>query len=81
MFSQGLLYSLFLYQQNCEVLNSDVVKLPDGLWSLEKISHKGKAVSTNLACIKNKSSLHKYFVLHLTIIIQKKAKILSNQLN
>ena len=74
-------YNIFVLGKCIMALNSDVVKLPDGLWSLEKISLEDKAVSTNLACIKNKSSLHKFFVLHLTIIIQKKVKILSNQLN
>lgn len=72
-------YNIFVLGKCIMALNSDV-KLPDGLWSLEKISLEDKAVSTNLACIRNKSSLHKFFVLHLTIV-QKKVKILSNQLN
>ena len=40
-------------------LNSDVVMFSDGLRPLEKLSYEDKTVSSNLAFIKEKSSLHK----------------------
>ena len=42
-----------------KALNSDAVKFSDGLGSLEKLSYEDKALSSNLAFIKDKSSLHK----------------------
>ena len=50
--------TIFLFFDKClEALNSDSVKFSDGLWSLEKLSYEDKAVSSNLAFIKDKSSL------------------------
>ena len=43
-----------------KALNLDAAKFSDGLWSLEKLSYEDKAVSSNLAFIKDKSSLHKF---------------------
>ena len=52
---------IFLFLDKClKALNSDAVKFSDGLWSLEKLSYEGKAVSSNLAYIKDKSSLCKF---------------------
>ena len=49
---------IFLFLDKClKALNSDSVKFSDGLWSLEKLSYEDKAVSSNLAFIKDKFSL------------------------
>ena len=51
----------FLFLDKClKALNSDAVKFSDGLWLREKLSYEDKAVSSNLAFIKDKSSSHKF---------------------
>ena len=51
---------IFLFLDKClKTLDLDAVEFSDGLWSLEKLSNEDKAVSSNLAFIKGKSSLHK----------------------
>ena len=53
--------TIFLFLDKClKALNSDSVKFSDGLWSVEKLSYEDKAVSSNLAFIKDKSSLCKF---------------------
>ena len=53
--------TIFLFLDKClKALNSDAFKFPNGIWSLEKLSYEDKAVSSNLAFIKDKSSLHKF---------------------
>ena len=52
---------IFLVLDKCfKTLNSDTFKFSDGLLPLEKISYEEKAASSNLALIKDKSSLHKF---------------------
>ena len=52
--------TIFLFLDKClKALNSDTVKFYNRLWSLEKLSYEDKAVSSNPAFIKDKSSLHK----------------------
>ena len=51
--------TVFLFLDKClKALNSDAIKFPDGLQSLEKLSYEDKTVPSNLAFIKDKSSLH-----------------------
>ena len=53
--------TIFLFLNKClKALNSGAVKFSDGVWSLEKLSYEDKAVSSNLAFIKDKSSLGKF---------------------
>ena len=67
--------TIFLFLDKClKALNSDAVQFSDGLWSLEKLSYEEKAVSSNLAFIKDKSC-ENFLVLHLGIVIQKVVKI------
>ena len=51
---------LLLLDKCFKALNSDAVKFSDGLWSLEKLSFEDKAVSSNLASIKDISSLYNF---------------------
>ena len=57
-----------------KALNSDTVKFSDGRWPPEILSYEGKAVSSNLTFIKDKSSSR-----NLGIVIQKVVKILNIQ--
>ena len=53
--------TIFLFLDKClKALNSDAVKFLDGLRSVEKLSYEEKAVSSNLAFIKDKRSLHRF---------------------
>ena len=53
--------TIFLFLDKClQALNSDAGKSSDGFCSLEKLSYEDKAMSSNLAFIKDKSSLHKF---------------------
>ena len=66
---------IFLFLDKClKTLDLDAAEFSDGLWSLEKLSNEDKAVSSNLAFIKGKSSLHKILVLNIGIVIQKVVK-------
>ena len=52
---------IFLFLDKClKGFNSDAVQFSDGLRSPEKLSFEDRAVSSNLAFIKNKSLLHKF---------------------
>ena len=52
---------IFLFLDKClKALNSDAVEFSDGLWSLENFHMGTKLLSSNLAFIKDKSSLHKF---------------------
>ena len=53
---------IFLCLDKClKGLNSSVVKFSDGSWSLGKLSYQDQALPSNLAFIKRKSSVHKFF--------------------
>ena len=53
--------TIFLFLDKClKALNSDVVKFSDKLRSLAKLPYEDKAVSSNLASIKDKCSLYKF---------------------
>ena len=51
---------IFFLDKCLKALNSDALKFSDGLRSLEKLLYEVKAVSSNLAFVKDKSSLHKF---------------------
>ena len=53
--------TIFLFLDKClKVLNWDAVNFSDGLRSLVKLCYEDKPVSSNLAFIKGKSSLHRF---------------------
>ena len=53
---------IFLSLDKClKGLNSSAVKFSDGSWSLGKLSYQDQALPSNLAFIKRKSSVHKFF--------------------
>ena len=56
----AFLMTIFLFLGKClKTLNSDAAKFSDGLQPLEKLSYEDRAVSSNLAFIKDKYSLRK----------------------
>ena len=53
--------TIFLFLDKClQALNLDAIMFSDGRWSLEILSYEDKAVSSNLAVIKDKSSRRKF---------------------